>query len=246
MLKAQREHFLSLHDWHVPYHDSCALQAAFRFAAHLKPKVVLIHEVCDWYAISRFDRDPLRRLQLQEELDEARSWLKRLRRAVPDSRIIMLESNHDERLGRFLRGTAPELAHLRCLGFRNLLGLSEFNISYTREFSYRGFLWKHGDLVRKFGAYTAKNELAKEGVSGASGHTHRLGQTFLTQRGGEYTWIEGGCLCTLRPDYINGIADWQQGCSLVSFLPGKTNFRASLHPVIDGVIAYGDREFSGR
>jgi hypothetical protein len=24
-------------------------------------------------------------------------------------------------------------------------------------------------------------------------------------------WVESGCLCTLNPDFIKGVADWQQG-----------------------------------
>jgi len=108
------------------------------------------------------------------------------------------------------------------------------------HFVYEHYLFKHGDLVRKFASYTAKGEFDKEGMSGASGHSHRLGQHYVRKRGGFYTWLESGCLCDLNPEYIEGTADWQQGLSLVTFRENSNHFTATLIPIVDREILWGD------
>jgi hypothetical protein len=169
----------------------------------------------------------------------AKKLLRELRNNCPDARIIMLESNHDKRLQRFLNGNAKCLRYLDCLQFQALLGLHEFDIEYKKEFMFRKVLFKHGDIVRKFAAYTAKNELEKEGMSVVTGHTHRLGVHFRTLRGGKYVAMESGCQCKLNPDYIDGTADWQNGFSVIAFVKGKRNFYPTVVPIIDGQILWG-------
>ena len=93
-------------------------------------------------------------------------------------------------------------------------------------------MFKHGDIIRKWSSYTARGEQEKEGMSGASGHSHRLGQFYHTVRGGKYTWMECGMLCSTDQEYLEGrIADWQLGIGLVIFW--GTHYRAIPIPIID-------------
>jgi hypothetical protein len=206
-----------LNDWHIPYHDKRALNVAFNFVEETKPEIIIIDEIVDFYALSKFSKDPRRRLELQEELDMAQEWLWRLRRRFPNTEIKMLESNHDRRLMRYLSSQAPEVAYLRCLDFSHLLGLDGTKISYSPHFVHKRVLFKHGDIVRRDSAATAKAEFMREGCSGCSGHTHRAGVFYQTLRGGKYSWVECGCLCTLKPDYVEGITNWQHGVGLFTF-----------------------------
>lgn len=233
---SKRFNIVSLTDWHVPFENKEAISTAFQFCKKIKPEIIIIHEAHDFYSLSKFDKDPRRRYELQEEIDGVNNYFKILRKYCPNARIILLSSNHLDRLKRFLWSRASELAGLRNLRIKNLLELSKNKIEFKDYFVFRGFLFKHGDIVRQDSAYTAKAEYIREGMSGASGHTHRLSQYFTTKRGGSYTWIESGCLCTLRPEWISGTANWQNGISLVSF-DGKTSrFDARPIPIIDNKI----------
>ena len=238
--KVDRFDIVSIHDWHCPFHDERALAVGFKFCEHNQPNIIIIHEAHDFYSLSRFDKDPARANRLQEEIDVVTGYFRELRRICPKSRIILLNSNHLDRLRKYLWSKAKALASLRVLQLPALLQLKELGIEYREDFIYRNFLFKHGDIVRKFSSYTAKNEFAKEGMSGASGHTHRIGKHFITLRGGKYVWVEGGCMCDLHPEYISGTADWQHGLSLVSFKGKSNHFLATDVPIIDYEILYGN------
>lgn len=189
--------------------------------------------------MSDFDKNPARVHTLQDELDCAFEEMRKLRKACPYSRMIMLESNHTDRLRRFLWRKASALSSLRALDIAGLMRLQEIEVEYKENFTYRNFMFKHGDVVRKDAAYTAKAELEREGVSGSSGHTHRLGKHYRTLRGGAYCWIEGGCLCDLKPEYVKGIPNWQHGMVHVSFEKSGSQFYAQDIPIINGKILYG-------
>lgn len=229
-----RYNIISLNDWHVPFHDHRAIMSAFDFCRTIQPQVIVLHELHDFYAISKFDKNPARRQTMQDEIDLVNRYIAELRATCPDSRMILIESNHLDRLRRYLWRFAPALASLRTLEIPKLLELEANGIEYMECFIHQRFLWKHGDLVSKESGMTARRELAKEGMSGSSGHTHRLGKHYRRNRGGSYVWMEGGCLCDLNPEYIKGTADWQQGFTLVSFEgPTKKTFFATDLPIIN-------------
>lgn len=230
-----------LNDWHIPYHDKRALQVAFNFVEETEPEKIVIDEVVDFYALSKFSKDPKRKLELQQELDEAQKWLWRLRGRFPKTEIVMVESNHDRRLVKYLSSQAQELAYLRCLDFSHLLGLDGMRIAYKPSFIFKEVLFKHGDLVKKDSGATAKAEFLKEGMSGASGHTHRAGVFYKRLRGGEYSWAECGCLCTLDPDYIEGTADWMQGVGLFTFPDGSDRYDPKVFTIHKYKITWGSK-----
>lgn len=230
-----------LNDWHIPYHDKRALAVAFNFVEETEPDTIVIDEVVDFYALSKFSKDPKRRLMLQNELDTAQEWLWRLRKRFPNSEIIMLESNHDRRLVKYLSSQAQELAYLRCLNFSHLLGLDGMRVRYENNFIYKKVLFKHGDIVRKDSAMTAKAEFVKEGMAGCSGHTHRAGVFYQTLRGGKYSWVECGCLCTLKPDYVEGTANWQQGIGLFTFEDGSELYDPKVFTINKYKVLWGSK-----
>lgn len=236
----------SMHDFHVPYHDKKVVNASLKLMKHIAPMKLILHEVLDWYALSKFNKDPERRLHLQEELNEAKALLKRIRKDLPKTEIIILASNHQARLEKYLNSKAEELRYLDCMRYENLLGLPQLDIHFKPYYHFRKILWKHGDIVRKFSAYTAKAERDKEGCFGCSGHTHRLGIHYHTLRGGEYMWIEGGCQCkTKNIEYIDGTANWQNGLSMIMFKDHSTKYQPKGIPIIDSEILWGKHLFKG-
>jgi hypothetical protein len=94
---------------------------------------------------------------------------------------------------------------------------------------------KHGHMVRARAGYTATGELERNGISGISGHTHRLGQIYKRNRTGMMTWVESGCLCKYDPDYMDGqLSDWAQGLSFGTVSLKGRGFTVHTAPIIKG------------
>lgn len=217
-------------DTHFPFHDERALAAVLDIAQRFDPTLVVhMGDLVDCYHLSRFDKNPNRLHTLQDEVDLARAHLAAVRATLPLTDIVYLAGNHEDRLERTLwqlEGTAAVLNHLtkfrEYMTWPALLGLHELGITFvptegqTRIELLPKMILKHGSVVRKWSAMTARAEWEKYGHSGASGHTHRLGLYFHGKHGGgAHTWAETGCTCTLRPEYALD-PDWQQGCVLVT------------------------------
>jgi hypothetical protein len=237
---------VKLGDFHVPFHDQKAIDVAFAFIEFLDPQYIILDELLDWYQISRFDKDPKRIDKMQDDLDTVIMLLDELRQIAPAAVVKMVKSNHDERLRKYKWSKAAPFNSLRALKFEEMLELRRLGIEYLDDWMFRGVLFKHGSLVRKHSGYTAHGEFEKEDVSGVSGHTHRLGKYYTTKRGGKYVWVENGCLCDLKPEYIQGIADWQLGLANFRFMEDSKHFHAYDIPIIDYEILWGDHIITDR
>jgi hypothetical protein len=213
------------------------------FLAELQPGLVLyIGDMCDFYLLSKFNKDPKRASLLQSDLNSTADLFKRHRQLMPNARMIMEDGNHCFRLRNYLWSKATELSSLDCLTVEGLLKLKENGIEhvdYEEGILINGIFWAtHGDLIRKFSSYTAKGMSDKHGGSGIHGHSHRLGCHYKRNRSGIYGWWENGCLCNLDPDYMT-YPDWQQGFSLVEFTHHR--FWVQQMHIINRKFMYGNR-----
>jgi len=241
-----RFNVVTLCDWHVPYEDKEKLGLGISFCGHIKPDVIIIHEAHDFYSLSKFNKDPLRLNNLQVEIDRVGGYFKQLRDACPKSRIILLDSNHMDRLRKYLWSQAPALAGLRGLKIENLLDLEKYNIEHKDFFSIRGVIFKHGKALRRYSAYTAKAEANEEGMSGVSGHSHRLGVYYDSRRGGDVSWVESGCLCKMNPEYVSGRPNWQSGFTLISFRGFTNTFDTNLIEIKNDAFMWGGKTFRAK
>jgi len=232
---------LVLADIHFPFHSPTVLEAAIAFAHQQHPTHIhLLGDVCDFYSISRFSKDPLRKENLMDDLEGAEMYIARLRREFPRAVILYSEGNHENRLKRYLWAKAPELASVPALSVPRLLHLKKHRVSwYSQAEPYKmgPLLFVHGDRVRKHSAMTAMAHFEKYGCSLLVGHCHRAGH-YGVRRGGE-TWgaWEVPCLCTLEPEYdlepnwINGWVwithgdDGRYEVETIQAIKGKYNFR---------------------
>ncbi len=221
-------------DVHIPFHDPDAVACFLRAIRTIQPSVIhLIGDIVDFYAVSDHLKDPDRLLSLQDELDQAASFLQAVRKAAgPRVSIIFHEGNHEDRLRRYLTRKAGELSNLRVLSLPALLGLAEQNMILrlaAKPYSVAGqLLLTHGTLVRCHSAYTAKGMLERFGCSVLHGHTHRMGSHYKTVWGTTMAAFENGCLCSLDANpsnsYTKGMPNWQQGFSIIHlWSPAKTN-----------------------
>jgi hypothetical protein len=219
----------------------------YNFMDWWKPEIVVIlGDLIDFYAISRFSRDPARVLKLQEELDEGVLVLENIRKHAPKAKMTFLRGNHEDRLKKYLWANAQELSGLRALRLEELLQFDRLKISYNdkNQIKYRGIIIKHGSIVRKFAGYTAKGEFEKNGMSGVSGHSHRLAQYRHTNELDNFIWTEAGCLCKLDADYLEGcVANWQQGFAIGYFKENSKRFLIETVPIVSQKAMYGGKEF---
>jgi predicted phosphodiesterase len=232
-------------DIHAPYIDEDAFGVAVSFIKSFKPSIIFIMgDVIDFYQLSRFNKNPVRMTELQGDIDQAVAALHRIRQAAPQADIQLLRGNHEHRLTKFLWSKAAELISLRDLTVERLLDLKQLRIRYIEQGSlmFHGFLVKHGNVVRSRSGYTATGEMEKAGISGISGHTHRLSQVYKNNYSGMTTWVEAGCLCSLNPEYAEGqVVDWQQGLAYGFFERDDNRFEIHTAPIIKGRIIYDGR-----
>ena len=219
---------LNISDLHIPFHDVCAWELALRIVKAVRPTAVnLGGDMLDFYRLSLYDKDPNRFADggLQEELDQFYHMMRELLRAAPTQcRFRYIKGNHEDRLRRYLNRN-PELYGLRSLELQALMRLDELGIEYCDEeigVVPGHLVVKHGEIVRRDSAYSAKAELEKErhAVSVITGHTHRLGTHYATTRNGVVKAHENGCLCQLEPEYVKH-PNWQQGFTMVTHWGGE-------------------------
>jgi predicted phosphodiesterase len=205
-------------DFHFPFQDIWLIALFLAFVNRERPdQIILPGDILDCYTISRFDKDPNRKLKLQGEINECFNFLVDLREAAgEDCEIVYLEGNHEQRLRKYLWSKAPELADLECLTIEGLLELDTLDVKYQESIDIGKFHIYHGSLVRQEAGYTAKAEFVKNGCSGMTGHTHRDAKYTRRNRGGHHVWYENFCMCDLDAEYIDGIANWTQGWSVMT------------------------------
>ena len=233
-----KRRFILLSDLHIPYQDDIAVNSAIDFIKEKQPDVVVLNgDIVDFYDLSRFNKDPDRVQCLQQEINEVQNVFKRIRKAVPEASIYFVKGNHEKRLETYLMKN-PELYSLDALKLPNLLGLEKYGIEFVeRELRLGSLKIVHGDVVRKFSAYTAKAEIEKHDCSGISSHTHRGGVYYQATPERYLLWAESFCLCDLNPHYVD-YPNWQQGL-LYGWVKGES-FAVSPVPIVDGKVMIAD------
>lgn len=219
---------LILPDVHFPFHDAPLLEAWLEFASDLAPDGVdIIGDLMDFFSISRFDKDPVRKTHLQDEINMARDFLADLRSVLPHADVRMTEGNHETRLKTYLWGRAKELAGLRGLSVPEVLGLSDLGIHYyppDSPYMLNNIWMVHGDVARKanwsmsYGGSGAQAVCKRVGGNVLMGHTHQMAHVSYRTWGQLLEGYEVGCVCQFDMDYIVGIPQWQQGWAVLNLL----------------------------
>lgn len=210
-------------DEHIPFQDKDIIEIMFQFMRKFKPDVFILGgDTNDWYSASSFSKDPKRLLSLQAEFDETIKYLTRIRKTIPKSDIYMLESNHMDRMQKYLQ-LHPELEPLKCLKPENLLNLEKNNIKLLPRIIIEDTIFIHGEkLGSKSGATAAKNTEVYR-MNGVNGHAHRANKYYYTSFSGTNFWIEAPCMCN-KLDYTGrDPINWQNGFVWGYEIDGKVN-----------------------
>ena len=232
-------------DFHVPYHDPVLLDLFLEFLTDFQPDILVINgDFLDCFAISRFDKVP-HHDSLKNEIEIGKVILTRIRKAIPDAEIYMVEGNHEFRLRQYLIKNAQELYELSPT-LADYLKLEEFGVEWVGTkataskwidtYKRFGQLYVgHWDRVNKHSAMTAKNLVTDKGVSLVQNHCHRIGQyNFRREDDIQIVGIEAGCMCDLNPNYTSK-PNWQQGF-VVAYLDQDGSGR--FHHTIIQVLGY--------
>ena len=217
-MKTNNNTSIVISDVHLPFSQPVATQMVVDFIRELKPgRIHLLGDILDAQSVSRFDKDPVRKENLQDELDSVRDWLTALRDAAPRAKIIYSEGNHEFRIRKYLMSEAKALAGLRALTLEKLLDFKTLRIKFQpqdRPYRIGHLLFTHGQLISRWSAMSAKRHYERFGCCTIHGHTHRLGAFYHTDISDTFAAFENGCLSTLTPDYVTA-PDWQNGFSVV-------------------------------
>jgi predicted phosphodiesterase len=214
-------------DVHAPYHDQQAYTLALEYLRNLKPKVtkiVLAGDFVDFYKISFWKSDP-DRMNFEDEVALVNDELKALRQQFYGIPIDYIEGNHEQRLFRYIRDKAPDLA------FRNriddVLSLKQRRIKYVSNiasvcdgqpvYTLGKLHVLHGHEKKvSFGAINlARLFYTKCKTNVIAGHHHRSDYTLVRKLDGthEGAWTVG-TLGKLTEPY-SPINDWNHGFAFV-------------------------------
>jgi predicted phosphodiesterase len=233
------EQVLVLADLQVPFHDTRAIEAIRQYAADLQPgMIVFLGDILDFPTLTtKFTRSHTEPSKVLEEIGQARDIILSFERLT--DKVVFVEGNHEARLTTYVQERAPELEAFMTpgspLNLEKLLDVPkmEYYGPYGSAFIHKGFVFKHGDSVSKYGA---EKELLMEGSSGMSGHLHRFQTHMRTDRGGAHAWYCIGCLCHVsgpnQPPAVhkglNRLQNWQQGFAVIHFAQDVFN----VYPVV--------------
>jgi hypothetical protein len=206
-------------DLQLPLHHRRATAALCNMLADRERDIDEVFQIGDFYdfeAISHWVKGTLKEdgREFQRELDKSVNVLADFHSAYPKPKK-RIRGNHDDRLDKYLTGTAKGLATLRALEFDKITDADTYGWVTVPQ-PYRlapNTLAVHGLAVRSKSGYTAHAHLDKLTGNAVHGHTHRAGLVYrTTSHPGQTRWaMEIGCLMDFtRAEYLEaGVADWQ-------------------------------------
>lgn len=230
---------LVLCDIHSPYHDEKAVEIALRAGLDEGcDKVILLGDVQDNYAASKWQTDPRER-DYPAEIDTTKRLLALITQAFPDADRYFKFGNHDERLEAYLIAKAPELLDLECLALENLLGLEDLGYQPVKDMKPMrlGKLYAiHGHEYK--GMFSnpvnpARGLYLRAKVHSCEGHFHQTSQH--SEKGLDDSVVSCwsfGCLCNMRPRY-RPLNKWNQGYGIVEVAKNGA-FQVENRRIIDG------------
>jgi predicted phosphodiesterase len=215
-----------LSDVHVPYHSEVAVAAA---VGHLKEQglsgLLLNGDIADFYAISRYMKDPAKR-DFKGELEAVRGFLGWLRQEFPGIPIVYKAGNHEERWQHWLWQHASEISDDRRMSLTAWLDLAKLDIELVED--QRPVML--GKLPVLHGHELPKGMAAPVNVARGAwmrtlstclvGHSHRTSNHAESDMWHKETacWSTG-CLCDLRPEF-SVINRWNHGFAVATVHDG--------------------------
>ena len=240
-LPINHNNILLLSDIHIPYHNIQALTLALKYGLENDVNTILLNgDIIDFYAISRFEKDPRKR-NFGHEVLMTRQFLSTLRKLFPSAAIYYKCGNHDVRYDHYIMRHAPDLLGMNEFSFESLMKLDELNIMFIpdKQIMHAGKLTiLHG---HELGASIfspvniARGLFLKAKDSALCGHHHQASEHTEPNINGKITtcWSVA-CLCELHPDYMP-INKHHHGFAHIRILD-TGDFEVSNYRIVNGKI----------
>ncbi|SRR5579875_639778 len=186
-----------LPDIHVPAHNKKILWAVMQFLKDFKPHIViLIGDVADVFALSRWPSPPRVVKNMQEELDQARRLVDKIIEVSGCIHVFYIMGNHEDRVHRYLTDPASGVANILdfntrepILSFHGLMGYKPGDpVTFIYDLQEKGGFgggilinddleFHHGYIVRPNPGASPQADSNTTGRSIGHGHTHRAGMS---------------------------------------------------------------------
>ena len=221
-------------DFHFPQQDDDAVSVLLETIRELRPsRVILNGDLPDLLAVSKYPKDarPKHNWALRDEAVAMHAFLQELERVLPaDCELVETEANHSgngtgSRWWRYLSDRIPHLLSME--GAEDKLSYQAWWYPTWSRLTLvdsvvlaGGLLVTHGDMARKWAAYSARAHAEKYQHSVLHSHTHRMGSSLqrVPQVGERDESVirayEVGCMCRLEPSYASA-PNWSQGFAVV-------------------------------
>lgn len=196
-------------DIHLPYHVKRVVEIAIEKGKKHEVDIIMLNgDIFDFYAISRWEKDPRRR-NFSEEIKVCKQFLEWLRYQFPNAEIIFKQGNHEERYFRYLWVKAPELLSIPEFDFANVLGFDKLGIMEIKNMmpiKFNELFVIHGHEY-KFSISNpvnpARGLYLRSKVNAISNHFHQSSSHSEKDIEDKVTacWSLG-CLCDLHPEYM--------------------------------------------
>jgi len=201
---------------HEEFHDADAMDTFVEVARIEQPdSIIILGDFLDLAGQGKYIQEAGFARTTQMSLDFAHEWLSVLRAAAPESKIVIIEGNHDKRMQNFIelnalaafgltRANMPDDWPVMSLPY--LLRLDELDIEYMDAYPAAVY-WDddrtrniHGTRANSKGSTTAQYTGDLPHINTWVGHTHRTEITYKTIMGARGEAIESysanpGALC---------------------------------------------------
>ena len=179
-----------------PTHDEKCISILISMIKSIKPDIIVcVGDNLDLPEMGKYVTYPAYAQTTQASIDRATMFCAQMRNAAPDSRIVWLAGNHEERMPKYLvqnagaayglrKGNTPESWPVLSVPY--LCRMDEYKIEYRPGYPAADFWINnklriiHGDRV-KSGGSTAHVYLNNEKTSVIYGHIHRIETAFKTR-----------------------------------------------------------------
>lgn len=244
ILPSSISELLVLSDFHAPFHDERALEAALTDGKKNKCNGILLNgDIIDFFSISRFLTDPRER-DLVNEIETTKKILAYIRKRFPKTPIYWKKGNHEDRLEHYMILKAPELLGLSFWKLEDLFGLSKLNITVVPSLDYviagklkiiHGHEIKAGFIAP---VNPARGLFLRVKESCLQSHVHRTSTHSEKTIGGKLIMTYSiGCLADLQPDY-NPFNQYNHGFARITINKDKS-YIVHNKTIIDGVVYNG-------
>jgi hypothetical protein len=198
-------------------------------ARELQPQAIVLNgDVLDFPTVSRHSRICWEeRPTLKDEIAEGQARLREIEKASPNSQLYWIRGNHCARLESHISSRAPELEGL--IGTRLA---DHFSDRWQHAWSLAVNPGEEGnpELMIQHritgGQQAGFRNVQKAGCSVATGHSHILLTTPLTDWSGTKWGTQTGCLANVQSQHFaayteTGPCSWQSGFVVFTFVAGQ-------------------------